>query len=118
LVVSAAMDAVDLRELVAFDDAGPTRSDVLESDRLWSELLCLDRNHRYGPVRDDESDALFLVVSGEVVVQVDRGRKRMKQWSVALAPAASEVVVTNASLDPSVVLVITAPPPTRRAVTG
>jgi mannose-6-phosphate isomerase-like protein (cupin superfamily) len=118
LIRSAAVDAIDLRELVAFDEAGPTRSNVLESGRLWSELLCLDRNQRYGPVRDDASDAFFLVVAGEVVVQVNRGRKRMRQWNVTLAPATSEVVVTNASSDPAVVLVTTAPPPTPRAVSG
>jgi quercetin dioxygenase-like cupin family protein len=112
------VDAVDLRELVAFDDAGPTRSDVVESERLWSELLCLERNQRYGPVRDHESDALFLVVAGEVVVQTNRARKRMKQWSVVLVPAETEVLVTNASADPAVLLVITAPPPTPRAVSG
>ena len=112
------MDAVDLRELVAFDDAGPARSDVVESERLWSELLCLERNQRYGPVRDHASDALFLVVAGEVVVQTNRARKRMKQWNVVLVPAETEVLVTNASADPAVLLVITAPPPTPRAVSG
>jgi quercetin dioxygenase-like cupin family protein len=112
------VDAKDLRDLVAFAEDGPTRFGVLESDRLWSEIVCLDRNQRYGPVQDPDSDALVLVIAGEVVVQVDRGRKRLKQWGVALAPAGGEVTLANASADPAVILVVAAPPPTPRAVTG
>jgi redox-sensitive bicupin YhaK (pirin superfamily) len=112
------VDSRDLRDLVAFEAAGPTRADVLESPHLWSGLVCLDRNQQYGPLQDADSDALFLVVAGEVVVQVDRSRKRLKQWGVAISPAGREVTLSNASVDPSVVLVVAAPPPTPHAVTG
>jgi mannose-6-phosphate isomerase-like protein (cupin superfamily) len=118
LIGSALVDTKDLRDLVSFDAEGPGRADVLESERLWSEVLCLDRNQHYGPVKDLDSDALFLVVAGEVTMQVDRRRRRLKQWSMALVPASSEATVTNASTDPAVVLVVAAPPPTPRAVTG
>ena len=111
------MDVVDLRDLVGFDPNEPARTDVLESERLWSELVCLDRNQRLGPLSDPTSDAVFLVVAGEVVMQVGGRRKRLKQWSVALAPEGSEVSLTNASVDPAVVLVVAAPPPTPRSET-
>jgi hypothetical protein len=42
---------------------------------------------------------------------VDRKRKRLKQWGTVLVPAGAELVVTNASYDPAVVLLVTAPPP-------
>ena len=112
------MDSRDLRDLVAFEAEGPARADVLESTHLWSELVCLDRNQQYGPLQDPDTDALFLVVAGEIVVQVERGRKRLKQWGDVLSPAGDEVTLTNASSDPSVILVVTAPPPTPHAVTG
>jgi len=111
------MDVVDLRDLVGFDPKEPARTDVLESERLWSELVCLDRNQQLGPLSDPTSDAVFLVVAGEVVMQVGGRRKRLKQWSVALAPEGSEVSLTNASVDPAVVLVVAAPPPTPRSET-
>ena len=50
--------------------------------------------------------------AGEVVLQVNRGRTRAKQWDAVLAPAGGEVTLSNASLEPAVVLVTAAPPPT------
>jgi redox-sensitive bicupin YhaK (pirin superfamily) len=110
------VDARDLRDLVRFDEDGPHHEDLFESDHLWSEVVCLDRNQSLGTVRDADSDALVLVVTGRVVAQVNRGRKRLDQWETALVPAGSELTITNATEDPSVVLLVVAPPPVRRAV--
>jgi quercetin dioxygenase-like cupin family protein len=112
------LDTKDLRELVGFNPDEPARTDVFESERLWSELVCLERNQQLGPLSDPGSDAVFVVVAGEVVMQVDRRRKRLKQWGVALAPEGTEVSVTNASPDPAVLLVVAAPPPTLRSADG
>ena len=111
------MDAKDLRDLVRFDEDGPHHEDLFESSHLWSEVVCLDRNQSLGTIRDADSDALVLVVTGRVVVQVDRGRKRLTQWGTSLVPAGSELTLTNAGEDPSVVLLVVSPPPIRRAVT-
>ncbi|MGH2652021.1 MAG: hypothetical protein ACRDHK_12525, partial [Actinomycetota bacterium] len=103
---------VDLKDLVQFSDE-PVRRTVFETDRLWSQAVCLDRNQTFGPVADSGADAVLTVIAGEAVVLVERKRRRLKQWGAALVPAGSEVTITNASLDPLVVLVITAPPPAR-----
>ena len=110
------MEAKDLRDLVRFEEDGPNHGDLFESDHLWSEVVCLDRNQSLGTVRDADSDAFVLVVTGRVVVQVNRGRKRLEQWATTLVPAGSELTITNAGEDPSVVLLVVAPPPVRRAV--
>ena len=110
------MDARDLRDLVRFDEDGPHSEDLFESEHLWSEVVCLDRNQSLGTVRDADSDALAVIVTGRVVVQVNRGRKRLAQWETALVPAGSELTLTNAGEDPSVVLLVVSPPPVRRAV--
>lgn len=110
------MDARDLRDLVRFDEAGPHHEALFETDRLWSEVVNLDRNQSLGAIRDMDSDALVFVVTGKVVVQVDRARKRLEQWGTALVPAGSELFVTNASGDPAVILLVAAPPPPERAV--
>ena len=107
------MESRDLRELVEFSDEGPTHRELFETDRLWSEILCLDRTQQHGPISDPVTDAVFTVVAGEVVIQVDRRRKRIDQWSSVLVPAGALVTVTNASVDPAVVLIVTAPPPAR-----
>jgi quercetin dioxygenase-like cupin family protein len=112
------MDTRDLRDLVRFDEGGPHHEDLFESEHLWSELVCLERNQTLGTIADPDSDAIVLVVTGKVVVQVNRGRKRLEQWGSTLVPAGSELTVTNATGDPAVVLLVAAPPPAKRAVTG
>ena len=105
------MDAKDLRDLVEFSEAAPVHRTVFESGRLWSELLCLERTQQHGPISDPASDGLVVIVAGEVVVQVDRRRKRLRQWESAFVPAGSSVSFTNASTDPAVVFIVAAPPP-------
>lgn len=106
------MDARDIRDLVHFDPEGPATHDLFETEHLWSQVICLERTQRVGPIGDPASDALFVVVAGEVVIQVDRSRKRVQQWSAVLAPAGGEVTISNASTEPAVILVTAAPPPT------
>jgi quercetin dioxygenase-like cupin family protein len=109
--LSPAMDARDLRDLVHFDPDGAATHELFETEHLWSQLICLERTQRVGPIGDPTSDALFVVVAGEVVIQVDKGRKRVKQWAAVLAPAGGEVTISNASTEPAVILVTAAPPP-------
>jgi glyoxylate utilization-related uncharacterized protein len=108
------MEHRDLRDLVRFDEDGPRHEALFETDHLWSEVVNLDRNQSIGTIRDDDSDAIVLVVTGRVVVQVNRSRKRLGQWETALVPAGSELFVTNATADPAVILLVAAPPPVAR----
>ena len=108
------MEAKDLRDLVRFAEDGPHHEPLYETAHLWSEVVCLDRNQSLGPVADPDSDALCLIVTGRVVVQVDRKRKRLEQWESALVEAGSELTLTNATAEPAVVLLVAAPPPPAR----
>ena len=74
----AGVNATDLRDLVRFSDDGPVHAPVHESERLWSELVCLDRNQGIGPIADPDSDAICLVVTGKIVVQ-------LVPWAVGFA---------------------------------
>jgi glyoxylate utilization-related uncharacterized protein len=105
------MDHAKLTDHVRFSEEGPERSTVFESDHLWSQVICLDRNQSYGPVTDPEADALLTVLAGECAVQLVKKRKRLGQWGAVLVPARSPLSVTNASADPLVLLLVTAPPP-------
>jgi len=101
----------DLTDYVLFDEAQAARHTVFESQRLWSQVVCVGRNQSFGPVSDPAADAMLTVLAGEVVFLVDKQRKRMKQWGAVLVPAGAELIIKSASSDPSVVLVVTAPPP-------
>jgi glyoxylate utilization-related uncharacterized protein len=111
------VDARDLRDLVRFGEDGPRHEPLFESEHLWSELVCLETNQAVGTISDPDSDALALIVTGRVVVQVDRRRKRLGQWEAAFVPAGAELTITNATGEPAVVLLVAAPPPPERAVT-
>ena len=108
------MKAKDLKDLVAFSKSGPKHQLLFESERLWSELVCLESNQQIGPITDRDSDAICLVITGDVVVQIDRGRKRLSQWGSVLVAANSDLVVTNAADEPAVLMLVAAPPPVRR----
>ena len=105
------MKVKNLRELVRFSSKEPVQASVFETERLWSELICLERNQQVGPMEDPVSEVLCTVVAGEVVVQLDRARKRVSQWAVVLVPAETQLFVTNASDEPAVVMLTAAPPP-------
>jgi mannose-6-phosphate isomerase-like protein (cupin superfamily) len=108
----------NLTRFVHFSPDNVNRESVFETDHLWTEVLCLDRNQAVGPITDMSSDAVFTILAGEGVFLVDGKRKRLEQWGTVLVPAGSEVTVTNASVDPLVLLLVAAPPPTPHAVSG
>jgi mannose-6-phosphate isomerase-like protein (cupin superfamily) len=105
------MRTTDIRDLVRFSDDEARRSTLVDGERLWSEVVCLQGAQGIGPLRDDGSDGLLVVLSGEVATQVGRGRARMRQWESIEVPAGVELTVRNASEEPSVVLLVAAPPP-------
>jgi mannose-6-phosphate isomerase-like protein (cupin superfamily) len=102
---------LDIRDLVQFSDDEPRRKTLIEGERLWSEIVCLQQAQGLGPIRDDESDGILVVLAGEVATQVGKGRARMKQWEAVEVPAGLELTIRNASEEPAVVLVVVAPPP-------
>lgn len=105
------MKTLDIRDLVHFSDDEPRRLTLVEGERLWSEIVCLQAAQGVGPIRDDESDGIVVVLAGEVATQVGKGRARMKQWEAVDVPAGMELTIRNASEEPAVVLVVVAPPP-------
>ena len=112
------MKAKNLRELVRFSSRAPVRTTLFETGQLWAELLCMERNQQVGPLGDVRSDAVCTVVAGDVVVQIGRARKRLAQWGTVLVPAGSQLVVTNATEEPAVVMLVAAPPPEVTAEDG
>jgi glyoxylate utilization-related uncharacterized protein len=103
---------LDIRDLVHFSDDEPRRRTLIEGERLWSEVVCLQQAQGLGPIRDDESDGILVVLAGEVATQVGKGRARMKQWETVEVPAGLELTIRNASEEPAVILLVVAPPPT------
>jgi glyoxylate utilization-related uncharacterized protein len=98
-------------DLVHFGDEAARSEVLVETSKLWSQVICLQGSQDHGPVSDPEADGLLVVLAGEIAAQVGRGRARMKQWESLTVPAGDELTVRNASEDPSVLLLILSPPP-------
>jgi len=103
----------NLKRFVHFSPQEIQRETVFETPRVWTEVLCFDRNQTLGPITDEGSDAVFTIIAGEGVFIVDGRRKRLEQWGTVLVPSGAQVTVSNASAEPLVVLLIAAPPPAR-----
>lgn len=106
------MDIQDLTERVRFiEGRRPHRETLVQTERLWAEVVCLEPNQESETMSDPDADVLFTTMAGEVVIWMGRTSKRLKQWHTVVAPAGTEVTLKSASADPSVVLVVGAPPP-------
>ena len=110
------MENRNLTRFVHFSPEHVNRETVFETEHLWTEVLCLNRNQTVGPITDHQSDAVFTILAGEAVFMVDGKRKRLEQWGAVLVPAKAEVSVTNSSTEPLVLLLVASPPPTPHAV--
>lgn len=101
----------DIRDLVWFDDDEARHETLLESQRIWSQVVCLQGAQGTGPITDAEADAIVTVLAGEVAAQIGRGRARVGQWESVLVEHGTELTLRNASPEPTVVLIVVAPPP-------
>jgi glyoxylate utilization-related uncharacterized protein len=106
------MKTRNVTDLIYFDDDA-ARTEVLhETPNLFSQVICLQEAQGVGPMSDPAADGLVVVLAGEVATQIGKGRSRMRQWESVTVPAGEDLTIRNASADPSVVLLVLAPPPT------
>lgn len=105
------MKPKDIRDLVWFSDDAARHETLFETERLWSEIVCLQDAQGLGPLTDPAADAILTVLAGEIAVQVGKTRARMGQWETVLVEAGTELTIRNASDEPGVVLMVLSPPP-------
>jgi quercetin dioxygenase-like cupin family protein len=105
------MKTRNVTDLVYFNEDA-ARTEVLhETAQLFSQVICLQESQGVGPMSDPAADGLVIVLSGEVAAQVGRGRARLQRWESLTVAAGDELSIRNASEEPSVVLLVLAPPP-------
>ena len=98
-------------DLVHFEDDAARTEILYETPQLFSQVVCVQGSQGIGPMSDASSDGLLVVLAGEIAMQIGKARARMQQWESALVPAGEELTLRNASEEPSVVLLVLAPPP-------
>jgi glyoxylate utilization-related uncharacterized protein len=98
-------------DLVHFDDDDARTEVLYETERLFTQVVCVQGAQGIGPMSDANAEGLVVVLAGEVSAQIGKGRARMRQWESSLVPPGEELTLRNASPEPSVVLLVLAPPP-------
>ena len=105
------MNTRKVTDLVHFEDDAARTEVLYETPQLFSQVVCVQGSQGIGPMSDARSDGVVVVLAGEIATQVGKARARMRQWESALVPAGEELTFRNASEEPSVVLLVLAPPP-------
>lgn len=105
------MNTRKVTDLVHFEDDAARTEVLYETRQLFSQVVCVQGSQGIGPMSDANSDGIVVVLAGEIATQVGKARARMRQWESALVPAGEELTFRNASEEPSVVLLVLAPPP-------
>ena len=105
------MNTRKVTDLVHFEDDAARTEVLYETRQLFSQVVCVQGSQGIGPMSDASSDGIVVVLAGEIATQVGKTRARMRQWESALVPAGEELTLRNASEEPSVVLLVLAPPP-------
>ena len=105
------MNTRKVTDLVHFEDDAARTEVLFETPQLFSQVVCVQGSQGIGPMSDANSDGIVVVLAGEIATQVGKARARMRQWESALVPAGEELTFRNASAEPSVVLLVLAPPP-------
>ena len=105
------MNTRKVTDLVHFEDDAARTEVLYETRQLFSQVVCVQGSQGIGPMSDASSDGIVVVLAGEIATQVGKTRARMRQWESALVLAGEELTLRNASEEPSVVLLVLAPPP-------
>ncbi|HEX2421692.1 MAG TPA: cupin domain-containing protein [Actinomycetota bacterium] len=105
------MNTRKVTDLVHFEDDAARTEVLYETRQLFSQVVCVQGSQGIGPMSDANSDGIVVVLAGEIATQVGKARARMRQWESALVPAGEDLTFRNASEEPSVVLLVLAPPP-------
>jgi quercetin dioxygenase-like cupin family protein len=105
------MKTKDIRDMVWFSEDEARTNTLFESEQLWSQVVCLQKAQGIGPMSDAAADAFVTVLAGQISAQAGKGRARMSQWDSIMVPAGTDLTLRNASDEPSVVLMVLAPPP-------
>ena len=105
------MNTRKVTDLVHFEDDAARTEVLYETRQLFSQVVCVQGSQGIGPMSDANSDGIVVVLAGEIATQVGKARARMQQWEWVLVPAGEELTFRNASEEPSVVLLVLAPPP-------
>jgi quercetin dioxygenase-like cupin family protein len=107
-----AMHFKSVAELAAFSREKMFKADLFSSPNLFVGLNCFQRGQSQKVHVHADSDKFYVVLSGKARMIVGEDRREVGEGSIVWAPADMPHGVEEA-LEPTIMLVAMAPPPTR-----
>lgn len=102
--------AVDLRDYVAFDDAGPVTRRVFATDVVAVDLVGLEPRQTIAARVLPTADAIYTVVGGRAWVVTDDAEVTLDPLQSVMIPAGVAHGVRNDAPDPLILQVVVSPP--------
>ena len=105
------MEIQDLKHLARFNPERMAKIPVFDSPHMLYDLYALLPGQAQRPHVHEGSDKVYLVLEGEVMVQVGEEEALLSPGMAARAPAGQVHGVRNESSAPALLLVVMAPRP-------
>ena len=102
--------AVDLRDYIVFDPAGPIQRRVFATDVVGVDLVCLEPKQSMSARAFPTADAVYTVLGGRAWVVTDEAEVTLEPLQSVMVPTTIWHGVRNDSPDPLILQVIVSPP--------
>jgi len=103
------MDVKEIDKVTAFSQEKMKKINLFETERVLCDVYCLEPGQAQKPHSHDDSDKIYMVLSGQVRVRVGDEERMMGRNEIVIAPAGSEHGISNPGPDRLVLLVFLAP---------
>ena len=107
------MDIRRWTEAQRFSDEKMQKIGIFETDRMFTDIYCLEEGQAQRAHAHDDADKVYFVVEGTARVLVGSDEEDVTAGSAVLAPAGIHHGVRNTSGRRTVILVFMAPNPNR-----
>lgn len=105
------MHRFSLRDARRFSAEKIAKNPLVESDKFFFDLYCLEPGQEQKAHRHDASDKIYLVLEGKADVSVGAQRAELGPNEGVFAPSGSDHGIRNSSAARAVVLVFMSPKP-------
>jgi len=105
------MTVVSLKEMRIFSQEKLKKNVLFQTERLMSDLYCLEPGQSQKPHLHNDSDKIYIVLEGEGKFTVGSEKAKLASQMAVLAPAGMDHGVQNDGPGRLILLVFMAPKP-------
>lgn len=103
------MDVKDVGKVAEFSQEKMKKINLFETERVLCDVYCLEPGQAQKPHTHDDSDKVYMVLSGQARVRVGGEEQTLGKNEIVIAPAGQEHGVSNPGQERLSLLVFMAP---------